>query len=62
MRALKQFEHLILALCGLLAIIICCKLAHSEVADAIAFICIGSSGGSAACTVFRKAEREENIP
>jgi hypothetical protein len=53
-RGLKQFEHLILAIAGLVTIIICCKLSHSDVADAIAFICVGSSGGAAACTVFKK--------
>lgn len=54
LKFLKQFEHLILALAGLLTIVVCCRLSHSDVADAIAFICIGGSGGSAACSVFRK--------
>lgn len=52
MDKLKEFEHFVLAILGILAIMMCCKFGHGEVADAIAMICVGSAGSSAAKSIF----------
>jgi hypothetical protein len=57
----KDTEHFALAVIGIVGIILCCKFGHGEVADAIALICIGSSGSSAARQIFCSSSSKEIV-
>ena len=51
---MKNPEHLLIALGGLVALVLCALKGHGEVAGSIAFICLGANGGSAAKNLITK--------
>jgi hypothetical protein len=56
----KVLEHFLIAIIGMICILICVYMNHTEAASSIAFICVGASGARSAQDIM--INRSQNSP
>jgi len=57
----KTYEHFFIATLGMICILICVWMGHTEAASSIAFICVGASGARSAQDIMISRNDNNNI-